>query len=85
MLLARSAGARIITANLCGRSHVRLTRLLMVMMIMPVVAIGAVHMAVICVLVRNGIGLRLWYFALVHGDLGVEALRSIALEMAKGS
>ena len=57
----------------------------LVMMIMRVVAIGAVHMAVICVLVQNGVGLGLWYFALVHGDLGVEALRSIALEMAKGS
>ncbi len=59
MLLARSARAGIITANLCGRAHIRLTCMWLVMMIMPVVAIGAVHMAVICVLVQDGVGLGL--------------------------
>ena len=58
MLLAGTAGARIVAPNFSRRTHERLARVL-VPMIVPVVAIGAMHMDVIAMLMKDGVGLRI--------------------------
>jgi hypothetical protein len=60
VLLAGSAGTRIVAADLGGAAHEGFPRMVLMMaVIVPVVAIRAVYVAVLTMLVKDGVGLGL--------------------------
>jgi hypothetical protein len=66
VLLARPAGTRIVAANFCRRSHERLARMMMVV-IVSVIAVRPMYVFMVAVLMENGVGLAFKCLALVHG------------------